>query len=88
MSFRNFEDLYLQHKSHTAPNRWLGRIDNLFNDLDVEDDEKYDARIPQLKNICGRSILLFDALTQLDEHPPESEHRDKLLAEMRKFIDQ
>lgn len=84
MGFEQFEDMYLKHLNESQPNnRWISRIDALFFNLDVTDDEKYDARVQQLKNV-GTSLLgLIQVLDDLE--PLSDKNTSDKLKELLKF---
>ena len=67
MGFEEFEDLFLELKENKDhKNRWVGRVDGLFHNLDMTSDEKFDARVQQLQNVASSLIILIKTLDRLN----------------------
>ena len=66
--FEKFEDMYLGYlnkSDDSIRNRWIGRINKLFYNLDIEGEKKHDARIQQLKNVGSALLNLIQKLEEL-----------------------
>lgn len=61
IDYGTFESLYNNEE------RWIQRVERLVADLDVSIDEKYDARINQLKNIYASCIELIEAFDSVNK---------------------
>ena len=82
MGFQQFEDMYLKQlknkKDPLPEHRWISRIDSLFQDLDVKNDDKFDARIQQLRNIGSTLLDLIQILDDLEPDAAEYASGEKL----------
>jgi len=84
IGFSEFEDLFIKHlNKDEEDNRWLERIVRLFQDLQVSRDNKFDARVQQLRNICSAGVALVEVLSEVDEGLRPT--REKEWDEVKKF---
>lgn len=68
MNFRTFEEDFLDYQEsrgeegNADKHRWLSRIDKLFYNLNVDKDDKIDARVQQLRNVTSALLALIKAI--------------------------
>lgn len=61
IGYGEFEDLFY------SENKWILRLKRLFNNLNVEIDDRFDARVGQLKRLYKASIKILVAFNQFNE---------------------
>jgi len=62
IGFGEFEAMLLEGDEHQS--RWLKRIVNLLDDVDVEREDYHDARVPQLRAMLRATASLLRALAR------------------------
>jgi len=61
IGYGEFEELFY------SENKWLLRLKRLFDNLNVEIDDRFDARVGQLKRLYKASIAILIAFNQFNE---------------------
>jgi len=56
-----FSDFVIKHDN----NVWLKKIDNLFSNLDVSVDDRFDSRVSQVKQIYSELIIIIEAFNKV-----------------------
>lgn len=64
IGFREFERIVLDEKHPDAI--WIKRVEDVFQDLNVTVEDRFDARVKQLKSVYKDSVNLLDELRKVD----------------------
>jgi len=60
LGFGKFEELFV------SPPTWLTRVNRVFENLNVEVDDRFDARVNQLKNIYHAAFVILESFVKLN----------------------
>ncbi len=63
VGFKEFEQMF--HSEELETKKWFDRINRLFRNLDVEVEERFDARTLQLKNVYKATYKLLEAYSKV-----------------------
>jgi len=65
MGFKEFEELF-EIKNNDTRGKWIKRMESLFVDIDFSIDNRFDARIQQLKNMCSACLEIIEVFNDLE----------------------
>jgi len=66
MSFGEFEDNFDSRKTENK-HKWIIRVEAIFENLKPAEQDRYDSRLAQLKNIASASLDLMECFNKIDQ---------------------